>query len=286
MAGEGCEHIDLFEKLPQECIEEVVSRVGPMEVCRLSAVCKRFLSAAESDLVWDRFLPSDYQQLRDRADAFPNIKFAHKKDLFLFLIGNHVSMDGNTMCFWLSKRTGKKCFLTAISIVGDVEEVYFEDDGPYGWSRVKDERSRIQGCFTLCEHVELFGIQGKMSTSVLSPNTTYTIYLVCHSRKYVLINNFDEPVEVSIAIDGVESIKHIVYLDRRKMRSKGDNDLRYPQQRKDDRFEVELGEYFNKGGGEVSLEITMTEVRSGKFKSGPTMEGFEFRPIRSTNALS
>ncbi|XP_063937937.1 putative F-box protein PP2-B12 isoform X2 [Daucus carota subsp. sativus] len=68
-----------------------------MEACRLSAVCKRFLSAAESDLVWDRFLPSDYRQLRDRADALPNMKFAHKKDLFLFLIGNHVSMDGNTM---------------------------------------------------------------------------------------------------------------------------------------------------------------------------------------------
>ena len=71
MAGEGHDHIDLFEKLPQECIEEVVWRVGPMEACRLSAVCKRFLSAAESDLVWDRFLPSDYQQLRDRADALP-----------------------------------------------------------------------------------------------------------------------------------------------------------------------------------------------------------------------
>ena len=131
----------------------------------------------------------------------------------------------------------------------------------------------------------MFGIQGKISTSVLSPNTTYTIYLVCHSLKYVLINNFDEPVEVSIAIDGVESIKHIVYLDPRKMRSKGDNDLRYPQQRKDDRFEVQLGEYFNKGGQEVNLEITLTEVKSGKLKSGPTMEGFEFRPKR-TNAVS
>ena len=164
----------------------------------------------------------------------------------------------------------------------------------------------------------MFGIEGKISTSVLSPNTTYTIYLVCHSLKYVLINNFDEPVEVSIAIDGVESrgvnkpnfsvelepslavfdsarlgsftplvesIKHIVYLNPRKMKSEGDNDLRYPQQRKDDRFEVQLGEYFNKGGQEVNLEITLTEVKSGKLKSGPTMEGFEFRPKR-TNAVS
>ncbi|WOH09916.1 hypothetical protein DCAR_0729376 [Daucus carota subsp. sativus] len=282
MAEEGHEHIDLFEKLPQECIEEVVLRVGPMEACRLSAVCKRFLSAAESDFVWDRFLPSDYQQLRARADAFPNIKFAYKKDVFLFLSGNHVSMDGNTMSFWLSKRTGKKCFLTAVSIIDDTEE----DDG---WSRLEVEISsftcRVQDCFALCQCVELFRIQGKISTSVLSPNTTYTIYVVCHSQEYVLNYHFDEPVEVSIAIDGVESIKHIVYLDPRKMRSEGDNDLQYPQQRKDDRFEVQLGEYFNKGGEEVNLEITMMEVKSGKPKTGPTIEGFEFRP-RRTNAVS
>ncbi|KAL1810431.1 hypothetical protein ACET3Z_027421 [Daucus carota] len=283
MAGEGHDHIDLFEKLPQECIEEVVWRVGPMEACRLSAVCKRFQSAAESDLVWDRFLPSDYQQLRDRADALPNMKFAHKKDLFLFLIGNHVSMDGNTMCFWLCKRTGKKCFLTAISIIGDVEEVYFED---VGWSRLEVEISRIQDCFTLCHRVALFGIQGKISTSVLSPNTTYTIYLVCSLAEYIFhYYYFDEPVEVSVAINGVESIKHIVYLNPRKMKSEVDNDLQYPQKRKDDRFEVQLGEYLNKGGEEVNLEITMTEVKSGKRKSGPTMEGFEFRP-RRTNAVS
>ena len=120
----------------------------------------------------------------------------------------------------------------------------------------------------------MFGIEGKISTSVLSPNTTYTIYVVCHSQEFVLNYHFDEPVEVSIAIDGVESIKHIVYLDPRKMRSEGDNDLQYPQQRKDDRFEVQLGEYFNKGGGEeVNLEITMTEVKSGKRKSGPTIYG-------------
>ena len=94
----------------------------------------------------------------------------------------------------------------------------------------------------------MFGIQGKISTSVLSPNTTYTIYLVCSLAEYIFhYYYFDEPVEVSIAINGVESIKHIVYLDQPKMRSEGDNDIRYPQQRRDDRFEVQLGEYFNKG---------------------------------------
>ncbi|WOG84927.1 hypothetical protein DCAR_0104112 [Daucus carota subsp. sativus] len=61
------------------------------------------------------------------------------------------------------------------------------------------------------------------------------------------------------------------------MRSEGDDDLQYPQQRKDDRFEVRLGEYFNRGGEEMNLEITMTE-NSENLKTGPGVEGFEFRP--------
>ena len=97
MAGKEIEDADLFGKLPEEIIEEVVSLIGPMEACRLSVVCKRFLSAAESNTVWERFLPSDYQQFLDRADSLPNIKFAHKKDVFLFFIGNHVIFDGNTL---------------------------------------------------------------------------------------------------------------------------------------------------------------------------------------------
>lgn len=72
---------------------------------------------------------------------------------------------------------------------------------------------------------------------------------------------FDEPVEVSIEIDGVETIKQYVCLNPHKvmvwtefggskqkgclkppkMRSEGDIDIQYPQQRKDDRLEVELG---------------------------------------------
>lgn len=102
MGEEGSEQVDLFEKLPEECIQEVVSRTGPMEACRLSVVSKMFLSAAESELVWDRFLPSDCQQILNREDAFPKIQFANKKDLFLFLMGNHVTVDGNTMVSHIS----------------------------------------------------------------------------------------------------------------------------------------------------------------------------------------
>nr|XP_017230904.1 PREDICTED: putative F-box protein PP2-B12 isoform X1 [Daucus carota subsp. sativus] len=261
---------DLFGKLPEEIIEEVVSLIGPMEACRLSVVCKRFLSAAESNTVWERFLPSDYQQFLDRADSLPNIKFAHKKDVFLFLIGNHVIFDGNTLCFWLHKRSGKKCFLVAASFTGGVEEYFLNP----GWC-TRSEKSRFQNQITECNNLLLFEIRGKISTCMLSPDTTYAIYLVFHSP--IIDEYFNEPVEVSIGIDGVESIKQNVCLNPHKMRSEGDDDLQYPQQRKDDRFEVRLGEYFNRGGEEMNLEITMTK-NSEIPKTGPGVEGFEFRP--------
>ncbi|KAK1369077.1 F-box domain-containing protein [Heracleum sosnowskyi] len=276
MDREGNEHIGLLEKLPEECILEVVSRTGPMEACRLSVVSKRFLSAAESNILWQRLLPSDYQQLLNRSDAsFRKIKFAHKKDLFLFLIGNHVIIDGNTLCFWLHKRTGKKFFLVAASFIGegDIEEEFYVRDG---WYRSGD-KSRFQNRVTVCKNVEWFEIHGKISTSILSPNTTYTICLVFHSSIYI-DQHFDQPVKVSIGIDGVESIRQIVCLNPHKMRSEGDDDLQYPQQRKDDRFEVKLGEYFNREGDEMNLEITMMEVESEEPKNGPGIEGFELRP--------
>lgn len=205
-------------------------------------------------------------------------------------------------CFWLHKRTGKKCFLLAASIVGDNtdDEFYWHD----GWNRrMYKSRSTPFSCYYFfffsdycaqflfiwcsfirrfqnfvieCKDVEWFEIHQKISTSILSPNTTYAIYLVFHSSIYIDLY-FDEPVKVSIGIDGVESIKQFVCLNPHKMVSEGDNYLQYPQQRKDDRFEVKLGEYFNRGGEEMNLEISMTE-ESENPKNGPGIEGFELRP--------
>lgn len=97
---EGCEGTNLFSKLPegfaQAFLEDVVSRTSPVDACRLSVVAKSFQSAAESDVVWERFLPSDYQQFFCRADDLPDISFASKKDLYLFLIGNPLLIDANT----------------------------------------------------------------------------------------------------------------------------------------------------------------------------------------------
>lgn len=57
-----------------------------------------------------------------------------------------------------------------------------------------------------------------------------------------------------------------------------DAQARYPQQRSDGWIEVELGEFFVKRGQDVELEISLTEVKEGNWKSGLVVEGIEIRP--------
>ncbi|VVA93931.1 unnamed protein product [Arabis nemorensis] len=45
--------------LPQDCIVEILPLTSPCDVCRSSAVSMIFKSAADSDDVWNQFLPSD-----------------------------------------------------------------------------------------------------------------------------------------------------------------------------------------------------------------------------------
>lgn len=99
--------------LPQELIEDIVSRTSPVDVCgSLSIVSRKFCSAAKSDHVWERFLPADLISRRakpseshfqiygedpwnridsDTLQAFP------KKDLYLFLSDNPVVIDEGDM---------------------------------------------------------------------------------------------------------------------------------------------------------------------------------------------
>lgn len=52
-----------FTILPEGCISEIISFTTPADAARSSAISKGFKSAAESDVVWDKFLPSDHQDI-------------------------------------------------------------------------------------------------------------------------------------------------------------------------------------------------------------------------------
>lgn len=102
MANEGEEfpNVDFFDLLPEGCIADAVSHTSPVDACRLALVASSFRSAAESDSVWERFLPSDYQELIARSvdcgDSCRKIppSFASKKELYLYLSDNPLIIDG------------------------------------------------------------------------------------------------------------------------------------------------------------------------------------------------
>ncbi|XP_044481128.1 F-box protein SKIP3-like [Mangifera indica] len=107
--------------LPEGCIADIISRTTPRDACRLALVSKIFRSAAKSDVVWERFLPPDYQtiisksspwppyplhclpstsSLLDLACMFPLLSLPSKKSLFLSLCDQPIFIDdGKNVCF-------------------------------------------------------------------------------------------------------------------------------------------------------------------------------------------
>jgi hypothetical protein len=83
--------------LPEECVAIMVSLTTPRDACRLSAVSSTFRSAAESDIVWARFLPSDYASLLSR--AVRPVTYTSKRELFFLLSAKHILIDrGKMVC--------------------------------------------------------------------------------------------------------------------------------------------------------------------------------------------
>ena len=127
-----------------------------------------------------------------------------------------------------------------------------------------------------------------MSTSMLSPKTSYTAYLVF--KEWVTAFGFrNPPPAASIGITGGQFHKQLVCLELDLPAedpwswSQDHIELQHyevasrPKQRKDGWLETELGEFFNEGG-EDELQISLMEVEVGTVKGGLIVEGIEIRP--------
>ncbi|CAK9165159.1 unnamed protein product [Ilex paraguariensis] len=92
----GCGGVVDFFVLPEGCIANALSLMSPRDVCRLSLVASIFRSAAESDAVWERFLPSDYEVIVARSVDRSALTFESKKELYLHLCDHPVIIEGGT----------------------------------------------------------------------------------------------------------------------------------------------------------------------------------------------
>lgn len=96
-----------FQHLPEDCIANIISFTTPRDACVLSLVSSSFRSAAQSDVVWERFLPSDYELIISQSSQ--PLTYSSNKNLYQHLCQNPLLIDSgkkvlprnsiNKLCF-------------------------------------------------------------------------------------------------------------------------------------------------------------------------------------------
>ncbi|KDP32894.1 hypothetical protein JCGZ_12186 [Jatropha curcas] len=268
MEGEGVGDMSI---LPESCVANVLSFTSPPDACRLSLISTIFKKAAESDTVWERFLPTDSQAIVFRSSQSSLLRSRiSKKQLFFSLCDNPILIDDGKMSFGLDKWSGKKCYMVAPRLL-----TIAWGDSPQYWQWVSDPNSRFAEVAEVSA-VGWFDIKGKINISMLSPATLYKAYLVFKLTSRV--SGFENrPIEALVGLVGSESCKRTVYLDNRNARNR--NDHNHPNNRGDGWLEIELGEFLNKGEDDYGeLEMGVLEVKRLYWKGGLVVQGIEIRP--------
>ncbi|KAM3377450.1 F-box protein PP2-B10 [Capsicum galapagoense] len=295
--------------LPEDCTEKILSFTSPVDVCRVSLVSKSLQSAADSDSVWEKFLPSDYQSIIS-GSVTPIPDFASKKELYVYLCHNPILIDAGRKSFSLEKCTGKKCYILGAR---DLHITWADSPQYWEWTSLPD--SRFPKVAKL-KQVWWLEIRGTIRVGVLSPRTSYAAYLV-----YKLENEFGfhyRPSEVSVGVLDVKLDKQFATLQPKgrlpqygrfyilssrakdgrgipddKCESSVANAVRYwqgkhlpedasniqlPKLRNDGWFEVELGQFYTENEDDC-LEMSLKEVKDClSHKKGLIVEGIEIRP--------
>ncbi|PIM98527.1 hypothetical protein CDL12_28993 [Handroanthus impetiginosus] len=152
------------------------------------------------------------------------------------------------------------------------------------WIRLPESRfSEVAELLNVC----LLEIWGNINTIVLSSCTNYAAYLVFTCSTITYGFKF-HPANGSVSISGHEREKRSFYLvpkeEQRQMYQIGGQledeawkGTQYPTRRDDGWMEVELGEYFVKGGEDGDLDVSLV-MFSGNWKRGIVIQGIEIRP--------
>ncbi|XP_076940195.1 F-box protein PP2-B13-like [Bidens hawaiensis] len=270
--------------LPEDCISAIVSLTSPPDACRLMLASSSLRSAAESDIVWSRFLPSDLPQLLSRAHT--QLGFRSKKELF-FQLCDSVLIDGGVSSFTLNKVSGKKSFLLSARALS----ISLSNESNH-WTWTTHSTSRFSEVIEL-KTISNLEIEGRIGTQDLSPNTTYGAYLIIKVSDHAF--GLDSiPSETSISKDECaitntaylcpmdeqkQQLGSLFFMNRRRMMEKRvvEGEGRRPSKRGDGWMEVEVGEFFVGGKSEM-VKMSLMEVKGHQLKGGLIIEGIEVRP--------
>ncbi|XP_009776558.2 F-box protein PP2-B10-like [Nicotiana sylvestris] len=265
-----------FFKLPEDCISAILSLTNPAAAATSSAVSKGFKSAAESDVVWDRFL----HQAQIMISSPPIC--ASKKELFLSLSHSHILLDGGKLSFSLDRWSGDKCFMVApkeLSIAGI--------DNPRQWEWTIRPNSRYYRLseVAILKSARWLDIRGKIRTIMLSPETHYAAYLVFKlvndAYGIKLLNAVVRFVNHESESEAVKRATNVYIPSTSRLFFKNKTGPLYEncaQIRVDGWIEIQLGKFYNKGGDDGQVEARSMEIERLHDKSGLIVGGIEFRP--------
>ncbi|XVF41834.1 hypothetical protein PTKIN_Ptkin01aG0312200 [Pterospermum kingtungense] len=304
----------IFDLLPDDCFAYILSLTSPADACRISLVSSTIRVLANADNVWEKFLPSDYQDILSR--LLHPLVYSSKKELFFrwwikyefFIVKNsylfhHLWM--RTMALencpmpvagsnqrWLAneKSSGKKCYMLSAR---ELNITWAEN--PLFWTWKPFPSSRFSEVAEL-RTIWWLEIQGRTKSSMLSPTTVYEAYLIVKfaDRAYGLDLL---PSKVSVEIGNVK-LEGTVYLRPnqskkqcletvsrcssqievlRSMAYRGKEE-RVPCKREDGWIEIELGSFYNHDEGDVQVNMCLKEVKGTHLKGGLIVQGIELRP--------
>ncbi|XP_022847438.1 F-box protein PP2-B10-like [Olea europaea var. sylvestris] len=268
-----------FSMLPEACMSYIFSFTSPKDACIASAVSMGFKSAAESDLVWEQFLPSDYQDIIARSVS--PVVYSSKKELYFHLCDSPLLLDGGKLIFRLSKSSGKKCFMLCAR---ELSIIWADSPRYWNWKTLTESRfAEVAELLSVC----WLDIHGKMQTRMLSLKTNYAAYLV-----FKILENSGglySPSKASVklvqqSMVQVEGENNTVYLKQPPLGQGSWIEVvpsihgRMPKERRDTWMEIELGEYFNDEGDEGDIQMQLLETELLHWKHGLIIEGIELRP--------
>ncbi|KAL8240199.1 hypothetical protein R6Q59_013554 [Mikania micrantha] len=252
--------------LPEGCISEILSLTSPRDACRAASISKTFNLVADSDAVWERFLPPDYRDVI--ATAVSPVVFESKKQLYHRLSDSYILLDRGNLGFKLDKESGRKCYLVGAR---DLSITWDNDTRYWVWGNVLE--SRFEEVAILRE-VWWLDIYGKLSSVMLSPNTTYAAYLVFRIIRDS--SGLSVPAKTILNFGGIISETINVFLQQPELWMGRGAQAQAP--RKDGWMDIKLGEFYYNDGDEGEVGMGFQEHDDDVRKQGLIVEGIEIRP--------
>ncbi|CAJ2631704.1 unnamed protein product [Trifolium pratense] len=256
-----------MERLPEDCFAHILSFTSPIDVCRVSLMSSVVQSMADSDNVWEKFLPHDYHGIISRL-VDPPLLCTSKKELFVTLCKQQPIDDGNKM-FSIEKRTGKICYLLSareLSITFGNTPLY------WSWKHVQGSRfAEAAELRTIC----WLEIKGSINSEMLSPKTIYGAYLKVKiaDRAYGLDSL---PSEVSIEVGNYRSQEKVYIRSHCKINEKATCHCKCEHD--DEWLEIELGSFYTESVQVQEVRMCLKEVKGVHLKGGLIVDGIELRP--------